>query len=498
MNLSLGLKTRAKLHPALTAIEWEGGTFTYSQLECQVAELAHSLRHYHKLPKGAKVALVMENCSEFLVILFAIWRAEMTAIPLNFKLHPKEFSWIFKNSGVDLVFASQNLASEIIFDKTIISLGSKDYKAHFKGERSSVEDVNSNIPAWIFYTSGTTGNPKGAVLSHQNILSMSYAYFADVGEVTEQDTRLHCAPLSHGSGLYAIPFILKGANNIISPTGFDPDYIMNVLSNKKNISFFAAPTMIKLLMESNSVGGDISGLKTICYGGGPMYLSDIKEALHIFGQSLYQLYGQGESPMTISNVTKAMHFGSGKIDQDYILSSVGVARTGVEVAIFSSEGEEMPRNNIGEIVTRSACVMSGYLNNDLATKNTLRNGWLYTGDVGSIDKYGILTLRDRSKDMIISGGMNIYPREIEDLLIKLPTVKEVAVVGAKSKKWGEEVVAFLVGGASKDELDSYCLNHLARFKRPKKYIFLDSLPKNNYGKILKKNLRDQLSRGIVD
>ena len=128
MNLSLGLKTRAKLHPALTAIEWEGGSLTYSQLEGQVAELAHSLRHYHKLPKGAKVALVMENCSEFLVILFVIWRAEMTAIPLNFKLHPKEFFWIFKNSGVDLVFASKNLASEITFDKTIISLGSKDYK----------------------------------------------------------------------------------------------------------------------------------------------------------------------------------------------------------------------------------------------------------------------------------------------------------------------------------------------------------------------------------
>ena len=251
-------------------------------------------------------------------------------------------------------------------------------------------------------------------------------------------------------------------------------------------------------MESGSVGGDISGLKTICYGGGPMYLSDIKQALRIFGQSLYQLYGQGESPMTISNVTKKMHYGLDNVEQDHILSSVGIARTGVEIAIFSSDGDEMPIDSIGEIVTRSACVMSGYLNNDLATKNTLRNGWLYTGDLGSLDKFGILTLRDRSKDMIISGGMNIYPREIEDLLIRLPTVKEVAVVGEESKKWGEEVVAFLVGGATEDELDSYCLNHLARFKRPKKYIFLDSLPKNNYGKILKKNLRDQLSRGTFD
>ena len=492
MNLSLGLKSRAKLHPALSAIEWDEGKLTYSQLECQVAELAHSLQHYHKLSKGAKIAIAMENCSEFIVILFAVWRAGMTAIPLNAKLHPKEFSWIFENAGMDLVFASQNIAREITFDKSIISIGDNDYKKHFKGESLSTVDLNSNIPAWIFYTSGTTGNPKGAVLTHQNLLAMSYAYFADVGEITELDTRLHCAPMSHGSGLYAIPFILKGANNIISPKGFDPDYITNVLSNRQNISFFAAPTMIKLLMQSDGVGGDISGLKTICYGGGPMYLSDIKKALQIFGPSLYQLYGQGESPMTISNITKKMHSSSEDVDLDYILSSVGTARTGVEVAIFSDKGEEMPPDTIGEIVTRSACVMSGYLNDDTATNKTLRNGWLYTGDLGKIDKSGILTLKDRSKDMIISGGMNIYPREIEDILIKLPTVKEVAVVGAKSKTWGEQVVAFLAGSATHEELDSFCLEHLARFKRPKKYIFLESLPKNNYGKILKKNLRDQL------
>jgi acyl-CoA synthetase (AMP-forming)/AMP-acid ligase II len=187
-----------------------------------------------------------------------------------------------------------------------------------------------------------------------------------------------------------------------------------------------------------------------------------------------------------------MHSSSEDVDLDYILSSVGTARTGVEVAIFSDKGEEMPPDTIGEIVTRSACVMSGYLNDDTATNKTLRNGWLYTGDLGKIDKSGILTLKDRSKDMIISGGMNIYPREIEDILIKLPTVKEVAVVGAKSKTWGEQVVAFLAGSATHEELDSFCLEHLARFKRPKKYIFLESLPKNNYGKILKKNLRDQL------
>ena len=498
MNLSLGLKTISKRFPCLPAIEWESGTLTYSEFERQVSELAYSLQHYHKLPKGAKIAMAMENCFEFLVILFAIWRADMTAIPLNSKLHSKELSWIFKNSGVNLVFATKNIAEKTIFDGPIISVESKDFQKHFNGECLSSVDLNNFNPAWIFYTSGTTGSPKGAVLSHQNLLCMSYAYFADVGEISEHDTRLHCAPMSHGSGLYALPFILKGANNIISPNGFDPDYIFHILSKRENVSFFSAPTMIKLLLESDNVGGDISGLKTICYGGGPMYLSDIKEAIEVFGQSLYQLYGQGESPMTISNITKEMHNDSHGMDHDYILSSVGVARTGAEISIVSPDGEEMPNGDIGEIITRSPCVMSGYLNNESATKNTLKNGWLHTGDMGSIDEYGILTLKDRSKDLIISGGMNIYPREIEDLLIKLPTVREIAVVGFESKKWGEDVVAFVVGTAVKEELDSYCLENLARFKRPKKYVFLQSLPKNNYGKILKKNLRDQLLKGVFD
>jgi acyl-CoA synthetase (AMP-forming)/AMP-acid ligase II len=256
--------------------------------------------------------------------------------------------------------------------------------------------------------------------------------------------------------------------------------------------------MIKLLMGCDNAGGDVSGLKTICYGGGPMYLSDCKEALQIFGPKLYQLYGQGEAPMTISNLTKKMHASSDCKNYEQILSSVGIARTGVEIAIFSPEGTELPPESIGEIVTRSACVMSGYLNDKTATSEAIKNGWLHTGDIGSIDKSGVLTLKDRSKDMIISGGMNIYPREVEDLLISLEKVTEVAVVGTKNEKWGEEVVAFVVGRATQREMDNHCLNHLARFKRPKRYIFLDSLPKNNYGKVLKKNLRDQLLRRTFD
>ena len=498
MNLSHGLTATAKHFPYLPALESEKGSLTYSQLENQVSELAHSLQNYHGLSKGAKVALAMENCPEFIVILFAIWRAGMTAIPLNAKLHPKEFTWIFKNSRIDLIFASPGVAQKLDYNKIIICVGSKDYRNHFTGKKLSTVHTNRHDPAWIFYTSGTTGNPKGAILSHQNLLFMSFAYFADVGTITENDTRLHSAPMSHGSGLYAIPFILKGAKNIIPPNGFDPDYVMDILSTKQNISFFAAPTMIKLLIGCNNAGGDVSGLKTICYGGGPMYLSDCKEALQIFGPRLYQLYGQGEAPMTISNVTKKMHASSDCKNYEQILSSVGVARTGVEIAIFSSKGTELPTGSIGEIVTRSACVMSGYLNDKTATSEAIKNGWLHTGDIGSMDKSGVLTLKDRSKDMIISGGMNIYPREIEDLLINLTTVTEVAVVGTANEKWGEEVVAFVVGHATQRELDSHCLNHLARFKRPKRYIFLDSLPKNNYGKILKKNLRLQLLRRTFD
>jgi long-chain acyl-CoA synthetase len=230
-----------------------------------------------------------------------------------------------------------------------------------------------------------------------------------------------------------------------------------------------------------------------------MYVADLERALALFGPKLYQLYGQGESPMTITGLDKAMHADKGHPRYQARLASAGVARTGVAVKIVGEDGRELPNGEVGEIVTRSDCVMKGYWKNPDANARALRDGWLWTGDLGAMDADGLLTLKDRSKDMIISGGSNIYPREIEDVLLAHAGVLEAAVVSRPHAEWGEEVVAYVVKRVGADDvtgpaLDRLCLDNIARFKRPKGYRFVEALPKNNYGKILKTELRELLKR----
>jgi len=273
--------------------------------------------------------------------------------------------------------------------------------------------------------------------------------------------------------------------NVIPESGhFEPEEIYALLETWRNVSFFAAPTMIVRLLASPAARPP-ANLKTITYGGAPMYVADSLRAIELFGPRLYQLYGQGESPMTITGLTQAMHA------ERRALESCGIARTGVEVAVFDADDAPLPPGETGEIVTRSDCVMAGYWQNPEASERALRGGWLHTGDLGSLDGAGFLTLKDRSKDMIISGGSNIYPREIEEVLLRHPAVAECSVVGRPHPEWGEEVVAFVVSrqGITPQELDSLCLEHIARFKRPREYRFVPALPRNNYGKVLKTELR---------
>jgi len=250
--------------------------------------------------------------------------------------------------------------------------------------------------------------------------------------------------------------------------------------------------MVTRMLAHPGAGGDTSGLKTLEYGGAPMYVSDLKRALQLFGPTLYQVYGQGESPMTITNITKDHHTHDWRDDYDALLGSVGYARTGVAVRIVDQDGAPLPAGEIGEIATTSDNVMAGYLDNPEATAKAIRDGWLMTGDMGVMDDAGMLTLKDRSKDMIISGGSNIYPREIEEVLLTSAEVSEAAVVGHPHPEWGEEVVAFVVGITTPEAMDRLCLDNLARFKRPRRYEFVEALPKNNYGKIVKTDLRDRL------
>jgi long-chain acyl-CoA synthetase len=351
--------------------------------------------------------------------------------------------------------------------------------------------------AWLFYTSGTTGRPKGVMLTHANLLAMSLNYLADVDHAAVGDHLLHAAPMSHGSGLYMIPNVAVGATQVVPASrGFDVDEIQHVLAYTPNVKFFAAPTMVMRLAEAYGSERQPENLKTLIYGGGPMYVADSLRALESFGMRLVQIYGQGEAPMTITVLPTSDHFDDHDGRRLERLGSVGRAQTGVEVAVLDKQGRAAAAGEVGEVCVRGGVVMAGYLNNPQATAEAMAGGWLHTGDLGRFDDQGYLTLVDRSRDLIISGGSNIYPREVEEVLLMHPAVKEAAVIGEPSAEWGESVVAVIVKqpGHIPDEqdLDLFCLEHIARFKRPKRYVFVEELPKNATGKVVKRELRDQI------
>ena len=504
MNLSETVRRVARRLPEQPAITSDEGTISYATLETRIGQLGSGLRDRLGLPRGARVGIAMENCAAFFEVLYGIWRAGLVAVPMNAKLHEKEIAFILADAACRACFCTPDLADRVgaVADFApgspgIIATGSRDYVALFAGDGVGEAMSAPEDEAWLFYTSGTTGRPKGAILTFRNLLFMAHAYYADFDHLDERDTMLHAAPLSHGSGLYAIPHLAKGSHNVITSGSFEPDRIYEALARYQNVSMFAAPTMVSRLINHPRAGSaDTSGLRTIMFGGAPMYVSDLKKALQIFGPKLAQLYGQGESPMTISYVSKRMLADIEHPHWEAALASCGVPRTGVDVKVVGEDGRELPVGEIGEVITRSDCVMAGYWNNPAANASALRDGWLWTGDMGFVDAEGFLTLKDRSKDMIISGGSNVYPREIEEVLLTHPMVLECAVIGREHPDWGEEVVAFVVPRVGAEvtvqALDALCLENVARYKRPRDYRIVESLPKNSYGKILKTDLRERL------
>jgi len=382
------------------------------------------------------------------------------------------------------------------FRERIVIIGSDNYRSLFSAESAELPSTDPQALAWLFYTSGTTGRSKGAMLSHRNLIAMTLAHLADVESIDEGCSQIHAAPMSHGSGLYIPAYVARGARQVVPASqGFEPAEFLNLCEAHPGCGSFLAPTMVqRLRLAAQAAGRKPAGLRTIVYGGGPMYVEELKKSLAVFGNVFVQIYGQGESPMTITWLRREDH----ATDDDAILGSVGLPRTGVEVRVVGPDGQALAPGETGEIICRGDVVMSGYWNNAAGTGEALRSGWLYTGDMGSFDERGYLTLRDRSKDVVISGGSNIYPREVEEALLAHPGVAEACVVGATDAEWGEVVVAFIVAvpGApvSAQALDAHCLDRIARFKRPKRYHFIDSLPKNSYGKVLKRELRERLAR----
>ncbi|GAB7549228.1 class I adenylate-forming enzyme family protein [Cupriavidus sp. 8B] len=470
---------------------------TFAQLADRVSRCACGLHDWLGLHAGDRVALIMKNCPQYIELLYSIWHAGLCAVPINAKLHPGEIDYIVQDSGAGVCFVAD---ADAVPGASTIVVGSSDYHALFVAQGTPVTDVDGAALAWLFYTSGTTGKPKGVMLSHQNLTAMSRAYSSAVTRIAPGDCLIHAAPISHGSGLYIVPHIAEGASQVIpSSGGFDAAELASLIAVHRRPGFFAAPTMLNRLVEyARRTRADLSNLKVVVCGGAPLYVEDEVAALHYLGPRIAQIYGQGESPMTITAQPPTAIARAHAAGDFNALASVGRALPGVEIRIADAEDRALPAGEIGEVLVRGPTVMQGYWNNPEASAATLRNGWLHTGDVGCQDKYGQLTLKDRSKDTIISGGSNIYPREVEDALLTHPAVCEVSVLGRSHPDWGEEVVAVVVRKTgmqvSESELDQWCLHRIARFKRPKSYLFAEALPKNSNGKVLKTALRDLLAR----
>jgi acyl-CoA synthetase (AMP-forming)/AMP-acid ligase II len=501
MNIAQILNRSAKIYPDKTALlVGDNPVLTYAQLVSRVARLASALRNQYRVKPGDRVAIFASNCPEYLEALYAIYWIGAVSIPINFKLHPKELQYILEDSGAMVLMVSHDtnpnsaeitqLAQTIIFD-------SPEY---IKALDSSPIDLVSrelDDVASLFYTSGTTGRPKGVMQTNRNLLAMSACYFTDVDDIQFEDTIIYMAPMSHGAGLYNYPFMMRAAKHLVPRSGgFDSAELIELAEKVGRLSFFAVPTMLNRLADYvDKHHCDISGIKTIVYGGAPMYIEDTKRALHILGSKLVQIYGQGESPMTITALAREHLENDQHPNWERRIASVGVPHSLMEVLIVDDNGAPVPNGTVGEVIAKGDTVMPGYWNQPEASAAALKNGWLYTGDTGFLDDDGFLTLKDRSKDLIISGGSNIYPREVEEVLLLHPTVSEVAVVGQFDIEWGEVPVAFVVANAvSAEELERLCLENLARFKRPKGYYFLETLPKNNYGKVLKTELRKLIKR----
>jgi long-chain acyl-CoA synthetase len=505
VNLAGDLVRSARRWPGrLAVIEVDRVELSYAALARRALALADGLRSRLGVEPGDRVGLVLRNSAAYVELLYACWAAGAAVVPVNVKLHPREVAFVLDDAGAAVCFVTDDVdaaateAARTAGATTFVDVDTREYDELIRGTGpAELPPTAAGDVAWLFYTSGTTGRPKGVMLTHRNLRAMIESYLADVDVAVPGDHLLHAAPMSHGSGLYVLPNVVAGSTQLIPASrGFDVTEIDELLERIPAVKLFAAPTMVMRLVDG--LQGDARGLKTVVYGGGPMYVADCLRALDRLGPRLTQIYGQGEAPMTITVLPAADHLGARDDRLLRRLGSVGRAQTGVELAILDAGDRPLSAGEVGEVAVRGAVVMEGYLNDPEATARTLAHGWLHTGDLGRIDGDGYLTLVDRSKELIVSGGSNIYPREIEEVLLRHPAVREVAVIGVPDAEWGEAAVAVIVAASTapvpEAELDALCLDHIARFKRPKRYVLVDQLPKSPAGKVLKRDLRAQLER----
>jgi len=484
----------------------------YATLDDRVGRLADGLRQLGLAP-GDRVGLIVDTEPRSLECLLAPLRAGLTIVPVNNRLHPAEHAFMLNDCGARALLCSaprvapllgvhdQIPTLEFIIAMDGASKGEKgvlDYEELIEQSRP-IDDapVTEDSLAWIFYTSGTTGHPKGAMHTHRSINAMVIAQLIDVLPSDQHDRMAYVSPMSHAAGLLVFHQIAVGACNVF-PTfdRFTPENFYALVERHRVTKVCLVPTMIQRLLDGPwPVENDLSSLQTIMYGAAPMYLEPMREALRRFGPVFVGAYAQGEAPLACSFLPKPEHV-TNTAEENRRLSSVGVECFGVQAEIVDADDNLAAPNESGEIVIRGDIVMKGYWNAPEATAETLRNGWLHTGDVGHLDEDRYLFITDRVKDMIIKGGTNIYPREIEEILHRHPAIAEATVFGIPDTEWGEEVAAAIVlrdeTKMEADEIIDWCSGSISSFKLPSEVHFVPELIKSSYGKILKREVKASL------
>lgn len=488
-------------------------SLTWKQLDQRVDRVASALLA-RGLKPGEMVAVLLANCPEFVELYFGIARAGLVATPVNYRLTANELTQVLSHARPSLLIVGAafvdkarelepllpGLQKRWVIGKASLS-GAEDYEQVLAqaADAALVSPAAENDTFAIFFTSGTTGLPKGAMVSHLNLETNAYNQFVADGSL-RQDVNLVGTPLYHmGAVFMAVTYMMLGCTQVILEY-FDPAAWLAALQKRKASVALLVPTMINAVLNHPKLAEyDLSSLRLIFYGGGPMPPAVLRRALERMRCGFTQGYGLTETLEATFLVT-ADHVLDGSPQQEKRLSSAGREAVSAEVRIVDAAGKDLVPNEVGEILVRSRSVIAGYWNMPEETAVTIRNGWFHTGDLGYLDEERYLFLVDRLKDMVVSGGVNIYTKEVESVLYNHPAVLEAAVIGLPDEEWGEAVVAMVVLRpglqASAEELVEHCRLSLASYKKPRQVHFLDELPKNPSGKILKRELRKRLAGSV--
>jgi fatty-acyl-CoA synthase len=510
MNLSYFLHKAARRFGGDIGLVWGDTAWTWAEIDRRVNAMAVTLSA-RGVTKGDRVLVQSKNCHQMFESMFACFRLGAVWVPTNYRQAPGEVAYLGQASGASAMIchsdfpehvqAAREAAPSIRF---VLSIGQSDWGddydrlvQQYAGEAAPLAAVEYDDPCWFFFTSGTTGRPKAAVLTHGQMAFVITSHLCDLMPgTTEKDASLVVAPLSHGAGIHQLAQVARAAKTVLlSGEKLDIDEAWALVAKWRISNMFTVPTIVKLLTEHAAVDKyDRSSLRYVIYAGAPMYREDQKHALKKLGNVLVQYFGLGEVTGNITVLPPALH--DAEDGPCVKIGTCGFERTGIQVSIQNDQGEELGPGQNGEICVCGPAVFAGYYNNPDANAKAFRDGWFRTGDLGHLDEEGFLYITGRASDMYISGGSNIYPREIEEKMLAHPGIAEVAILGVPDKLWGEVGVAVCVlrpdTEYSEKELLAWMEGKVARYKLPKRIFFWDELPKSGYGKITKKILRERL------